>query len=382
MTGERLTYRFGPLERRGLFGQVRGGQAAAVATGAAAAIVVLDRAPSAVRRLPRDAARRRRAARRVRAARPPHRRGVGAGGARVLAPARARADAVPLARRRPAGWWRPSARRRCAGCSAIRSRTLRPRSRASGPRRPVSRPAGRGALRARGRRLTAVLACRVLAFSLLDAEAQERRLARWGLILSGAAAGPVRRIQWIERTAPAQGDELARWLHDERDPAVPLRGTPMIESYLELIGSTTRATQEHEVLLAIQVDARRVADRGATAGTRAGRADRAGRAGARGRRGHGARRAQPRAARAHAENGVRPVRPRRAGRRSRRPSRTATASTRPTPGRWARASTGSTTRPTARSTRPTGSAAGRGSTSRRCSWTRCWAAPAWCARSR
>ena len=29
-----------------------------------------------------------------------------------------------------------------------------------------------------GRRLTAVLACRVLAFSLLDADAQERRLAR------------------------------------------------------------------------------------------------------------------------------------------------------------------------------------------------------------
>ena len=78
----------------------------------------------------------------------------------------------------------------------------------------------------------------MIAFSLLDPEAQERRLARWGLVLSGAAGGPVRRIQWIERTAPAQGDELARWLHDERDPAVPLRGTPMIESYLELIGAT------------------------------------------------------------------------------------------------------------------------------------------------
>ena len=112
------------------------------------------------------------------------------------------------------------------------------------------------------RRLTAVIACRVIAFSLLDPEAQERRLARWGLILSGAAGGAVRRIQWIERTAPAQGDELARWLHDERDPAVPLRGTPMIESYLELIGSTTRAAQEHEVLIAVQIDPRRVADRG------------------------------------------------------------------------------------------------------------------------
>jgi hypothetical protein len=109
------------------------------------------------------------------------------------------------------------------------------------------------------------LACRVLAFGLLDAEAQERRLARWGLVLSGAGATSIRRLQWIERTAPAQGDELARWVHAERDPVVPLRGTPMIESYLELIGSTTRVTQEHEILLAIQVDGRRVRDRGAEA---------------------------------------------------------------------------------------------------------------------
>jgi hypothetical protein len=108
--------------------------------------------------------------------------------------------------------------------------------------------------------LTAVIACRVVAFSLLDPEAQERRLARWGLVLSGAAGTPIRRIQWIERTAPAQGDELARWLHEERDSAVPPRGTPIIESYLELIGATTRVTQEHEILLAIQIDARRARD--------------------------------------------------------------------------------------------------------------------------
>jgi hypothetical protein len=110
-----------------------------------------------------------------------------------------------------------------------------------------------------------VLACRVAAFSLLDPEAQERRLARWGLVLSGAAGTTIRRIQWVERTAPAQGDEMARWLHAERDPAVPLRGTAMVESYLELISSSARVTQEHEILLAIQVDARRVRNRGADA---------------------------------------------------------------------------------------------------------------------
>ncbi len=120
-----------------------------------------------------------------------------------------------------------------------------------------------GALSERsGRRLTAVLACRVVAFSLLDSEAQERRLARWGLVLSGAASTSIRCLQWVERTAPAQGDELVRWLHAEHDPAVPLRGTPMIESYLELIGTTARVTQEHEILVAVQVDARRVRDRG------------------------------------------------------------------------------------------------------------------------
>jgi hypothetical protein len=108
-----------------------------------------------------------------------------------------------------------------------------------------------------GRRLTAILACRVIAFSLLDAEAQERRLAGWGLVLSGAAGSSVRRIQWLERAVPAQGDELARWLVSERDPEVPLRGTPMIESYLELISTTARVSQDHEILLAIQVDAGR-----------------------------------------------------------------------------------------------------------------------------
>jgi hypothetical protein len=110
-----------------------------------------------------------------------------------------------------------------------------------------------------------VLACRIAAFSLLDPEAQERRLARWGLVLAGAAGTPIRRLGWIERTAPAQGDELARWLHDERDPAIPLRGTPIIESYLELIGASSRITQEHEILVPVQVDAGRVRERGPNA---------------------------------------------------------------------------------------------------------------------
>jgi hypothetical protein len=117
----------------------------------------------------------------------------------------------------------------------------------------------------RGRRMVAILACRVIAFSLLDDEAQESRLARWGLVLSGAAGTCVRRLQWVERTVPSQGDELARWLATERDPAVAVRGTPMIESYLELISSTTKVSQDHEILVAVEVDAHHVRERGRTA---------------------------------------------------------------------------------------------------------------------
>ena len=260
MTDERLTYRFGPVERRGILGQLRTGQAAVVAAGAVAAIVALDRQPS------------------------PAGGFIGVAGLGVsLALAFA-----PVARR-TAEEWAPIALsfalRRATGRLTFRSRAPAdgmPAAEQSSPRRRLLRhpladpPAAVKGVRIvavpyqdrtigvlceqRRRRLTAVLACRVIAFSLLDPEAQERRLARWGLILSGAAGGSVKRIQWLERTVPAQGDELARWLHDERDPAVPLRGTPMIESYLELIGATTRVTLEHEVLVAVQIDERQGAD--------------------------------------------------------------------------------------------------------------------------
>ena len=267
MTDERMTYRFGPVERRGILGQLRAGQAAVVAAGAVVAIVTLDREPTPAGGFLGV---------------------IGFGASLALAFA-------PVARRTPEEWGPIAlsfALRRVTDRLSFRSRAPTRGTHASersSPRRrllrnPVPDPTVKGVRilevpyqdrvigvlsEQRRRRLTAVLACRVIAFSLLDPEAQERRLARWGLILSGGAGGPVRRIQWLERTVPAQGDELARWLHDERDPAVPLRGTPMIESYLELIGATTRASHEHEVLVAVQLDPRRAGDRGRDRGTRA-----------------------------------------------------------------------------------------------------------------
>jgi hypothetical protein len=259
----RATYTFGPLERHGLLGPVRGGQAAWLAAGTLTAIGLLDQAPSLGGLLAALAAL-----------------AVALGTSFVPLGGRSGAEWCPVlsafAGRRLRGQTRFVSPAAAAGVVARgldrgRHATVSPPAPAAPPQlggvRIVEvdyRHRTIGALSEQaGRRLTAVLACRVLAFSLLDADAQERRLSSWGHVLSGLSGTAVRRIQWIERTAPAAGDELARWVHAERDPSVPLRGTPMIDSYLELIGTTTQATQAHEILIAVQVDTRRARDRSA-----------------------------------------------------------------------------------------------------------------------
>jgi Putative type VII ESX secretion system translocon, EccE len=259
MSEERATYSFGPLERRGILGPVRAGQAALLAAAALATIVCLDAVPTATGVLVGGLLL-----------------GLGTGVAFAPLGGRTLEEWLPVTlafagRRRH---WRsalPGAGARL-GPAGLGEAPADPPPALAGVRIETITYGGReiGLLAERsGRRLTAVLACRVAAFSLLDPEAQERRLARWGLVLSGAAGTAVRRLQWLERTAPAQGDEMARWLHAERDPAIPLRGTAMVESYLELISAGARVTQEHEILLAVQVDARRVRERGADGARRA-----------------------------------------------------------------------------------------------------------------
>jgi hypothetical protein len=259
MKSDRLSYTFGPLERRGLLGPLRAGQVAVLGTGAVVAVEALDRSPTA-------------------------------GGAIVATLGFVISIGLavwPVGNRTveewaPVAWsflWRRVRRRtRFRSPAAIAGSTAAgfgaPRLVIRPP--PPSPPRALRRLRIEtapyrhhtvgvlstqgGKRLGAILACRVVGFSLLDAEAQERRLARWGLVLSGAAGSSVRRIQWVERTVPAQGDELARWLASERDPEIPLRGTPMIESYLELISTTAKVSRDHEILLAVQADSRRTRD--------------------------------------------------------------------------------------------------------------------------
>jgi hypothetical protein len=107
---------------------------------------------------------------------------------------------------------------------------------------------------------TAALAVRAGAFGLLDGAEQERKLDAWGSVLASMArdGSPVRRLQWIEQTLPAQGDELASYLQGERDRAVPM-DSGLVASYIELVESAAPVTQEHEVLLALQISERRAA---------------------------------------------------------------------------------------------------------------------------
>lgn len=109
-----------------------------------------------------------------------------------------------------------------------------------------------------GTLFTAILQCRVRAFGLLDSSEQERRLAGWGELLASFAGErvPVRRLQWVERTVPSHGDEVARYFSEHRDRAVPL-SAPSIRSYIELIDAANAVTQDHELFVAIQLDARR-----------------------------------------------------------------------------------------------------------------------------
>ena len=101
---------------------------------------------------------------------------------------------------------------------------------------------------------TGVLSVRGKSFALLDSPEKSRRLASWASILSGLAreGGAVHRVQWVERTVPDAGDEIGQYL--KKNMAVPV-DSAIARSYLEVVDQAGPVTQEHEVLVALQVHA-------------------------------------------------------------------------------------------------------------------------------
>lgn len=254
-------YRFGQPTGRGMLGQLRVGQVSAALLAAGWAIAMIDISPSA----------------------------AGATAALLGIAAAAAAASFPLGGL-TVDQWLPVA----AGwtLTAVRDAATRGRSRAASVEGTVVELPDRRDARARvtqiasprppgelrdlrlveipyrghrlgalsesgGRRLTLLLVGRAPGFALADEAEQQQRLAVWGGALKEAAGSAVRRIGWVERTAPAQADGLARWLYQQRDPQVRLDGA-LGRSYLELMDQSAQAAREHEVILCVQIDAGRL----------------------------------------------------------------------------------------------------------------------------
>ena len=96
-------------------------------------------------------------------------------------------------------------------------------------------------------------------FGLLARAEQETRQAGWGSVLAGLAheGSPVSRIQWLERTVPADGDEIGRYLGEAWARETVPSDSLAMQSYLELTSSAPAATTDHELFVCLQIDAKR-----------------------------------------------------------------------------------------------------------------------------
>jgi len=112
----------------------------------------------------------------------------------------------------------------------------------------------------RARTYTAAVSVRGRAFALLASSEREQRLADYGAVLAALARDDcaVRRIAWVERTLPGDGDQLGQHLLAAKRPGISLTAPPEeLISYLDLIGRAGDVAEEHELTFALQIDAQR-----------------------------------------------------------------------------------------------------------------------------
>jgi hypothetical protein len=109
---------------------------------------------------------------------------------------------------------------------------------------------------------TAVVRCEARAFFLLGPEEQEALLAAFGSLLAQLSAdgSAIRRIAWYERTLPPGSDELVQYLHEHRRPDITDDDRGLRATW-QLLSSQGHGATDHEVLVAAQIDARRLAAR-------------------------------------------------------------------------------------------------------------------------
>jgi hypothetical protein len=106
------------------------------------------------------------------------------------------------------------------------------------------------------------------AFELLSPDERQQRLEEYGGVLAALARddSPLRRVAWVERALPGDPDALGGYLLQAKREDASLDDPPYeLVSYLRLIGRAGHVADEHELLFACQVDARRPAARRAVA---------------------------------------------------------------------------------------------------------------------
>lgn len=105
---------------------------------------------------------------------------------------------------------------------------------------------------ARARTITGVLALRGHDFALLGPDEQDRRIASWSRVLSSLAreGSDVHRLQWIESCLPDDGDAVRDHV---RRHAVLGPETEPGRSYASLVDSSTPVTRRHRVLVPLTV---------------------------------------------------------------------------------------------------------------------------------
>jgi hypothetical protein len=246
-------YRFGPLEQRGLIGSLRATQVIPMAASLAAAVILMRTLPSGA--------------------------GLCAALGLVLAIAafsfwplngRSAEEWLPIAAAH--AWRRLSGRHRrisVAPAAGVRANdTGRPEPAVALPDAAQGleflaapfRGETVGVVKdARTRTYTAILAVRVTSFGLLDRSEQETRQAGWGGVLSGLAreGTPVSRVQWVERTVPADGDEIGRYLGEAWDRGAGTADSLPMRSYLDLVSAAPAVTRDHELFVCLQIDAKK-----------------------------------------------------------------------------------------------------------------------------
>jgi hypothetical protein len=245
-------YRFGPIERRPLVGPLRAGQFVVLAVGAALGLIALYALRNLVGMVVALGL-------------------LGAATIVIALPIEGRTgeEWAPVAARwllrrgRATAGWRsaaPGAGTRVDAEGEARHDLSLPPELAGLELRSVPYGSGEVAVMRdpRAGTYTVALAVHGGPFILRDSGEQERALDAWGDVLASTArdGSPVRRVQWLEQTAPALGDELAAHFHAARDRAVPLE-SDLVRSYVELVESAAPSATEHEVLIGVQIDERR-----------------------------------------------------------------------------------------------------------------------------